>query len=147
MRTIFDGRDREALVARLRSIPPDRPGLWGRMTAPRMVCHLGDQVRCALGDIPTRVRPNFLRNRPLRYLFVHLLPWPKGVPTVPEMQSSVPETWKEDLESLEVLLRRAADRGPSAPWADHPAFGPLPGREWGWIIHKHVDHHLRQFGA
>jgi hypothetical protein len=29
----------------------------------------------------------------------------------------------------------------------HGFFGPLSGAEWGVSQYKHVDHHLRQFGA
>jgi len=30
---------------------------------------------------------------------------------------------------------------------DHPAFGRMNSRDWGTLVHRHVDHHLRQFGA
>jgi len=26
-------------------------------------------------------------------------------------------------------------------------FGKLSGKEWGELMYKHIDHHLRQFGA
>ena len=29
----------------------------------------------------------------------------------------------------------------------HAFFGKLTGEEWGRLMHKHIDHHLRQFGA
>jgi hypothetical protein len=29
----------------------------------------------------------------------------------------------------------------------HPFFGRLSGDEWGRLIYKHLDHHLRQFGV
>jgi hypothetical protein len=29
----------------------------------------------------------------------------------------------------------------------HAFFGPMTGEEWGITQYKHVDHHLRQFGA
>ena len=37
--------------------------------------------------------------------------------------------------------------GASHPLARHPAFGDLTHESWGVLLHKHVDHHLRQFGA
>lgn len=148
MRSIFDPEAVESLSRRLRTLSPDRPGRWGRMSAPQMVCHVGDQLRCAVGDMPAAPRRTPFRNRALRMLFVHLLPWPRGVlPTAPEMQSTTPDEWRADVDRVEALLRRARDRGPAARWPDHPAFGPLSGREWGWIVYKHTDHHLRQFGA
>jgi hypothetical protein len=29
----------------------------------------------------------------------------------------------------------------------HPFFGPLTSAEWDVLMWKHLDHHLRQFGA
>lgn len=76
------------------------------------------------------------------------MPWPKGVlPTLPEMQRTEPAQWSADVAAAEELFTRAAARGREAQWPDHAAFGRLSGREWGWLIYKHTDHHLRQFGA
>jgi len=113
-----------------------------------MLCHIADQMRVALGELPARSRRTPFRNRLIRLIAVHLLPWPKGrVPTLPEMQSTKPGTWEEDLARAEALLQEAAKRGAEAPWVEHPAFGPMSGREWGWLLYRHTDHHLRQFGV
>jgi uncharacterized protein DUF1569 len=29
----------------------------------------------------------------------------------------------------------------------HPFFGPMTAKQWAVIAHKHIDHHLRQFGV
>jgi hypothetical protein len=29
----------------------------------------------------------------------------------------------------------------------HAFFGKMTGAEWGELTHKHLDHHLRQFGV
>jgi hypothetical protein len=148
MRSIFDPATSASLDERLRSLSPSSQRLWGQMSAGEMVCHVGDQVRCALGDLPTKPRKNVLANSALRFVLVYLLPWPKGkLPTVPEMQSTRPEEWSTDLAATTEVLRRAAARGADADWAVHPVFGPLSGREWGRLIYKHMDHHLRQFGV
>lgn len=36
---------------------------------------------------------------------------------------------------------------PDASWADHPAFGDINGKDYGVLLYRHFDHHLRQFGA
>jgi len=148
MRTVFDPDARHSLIVRLRSLSPESQARWGRMNAPQALCHMADQVRCALGDIPTQPRRSILNNRLIRFFAVHLLPWPKGrIPTVPEMLTATPGVWEEDRSSLEALLERAAERGEDGEWTEHPAFGRLSGREWGWLIYKHTDYHLRQFRA
>ena len=32
-------------------------------------------------------------------------------------------------------------------WPENPVVGPLTGREWSHLMHKHLDHHLRQFSS
>jgi hypothetical protein len=44
-------------------------------------------------------------------------------------------------------LNAAAQRGVAVKWARHPAFGDVSGKLYGVFIHKHFDHHLRQFGV
>jgi hypothetical protein len=148
MRSIFNPADVASLQARLHSITATTPGLWGRMNAPQMICHVRDQMRCAIGELPAKRRKNILSNKLLRHVVVFMMPWPKGkLPTSPEMQTSQPTDWDEDLSITSDTLRRAAAADPDAEWAEHPVFGRLSGREWGRLIYKHTDHHLRQFGV
>ncbi len=146
-RTIFDPAARAALHARIGRLDPVSAARWGRFTAPRMVSHLIAAIRIAIGDEASRFRPSYLGNRAIRYLVIHVVPWPKGAPTAPEMLARVPEAWPADVASLQSLIERAAANGPSGTWAQHPAFGAISGRDWGVLIHKHVHHHLTQFGT
>jgi hypothetical protein len=146
--SMFDARCRRAMLERLRSIRPDSPRRWGRMLAPQMVMHLTDQMRHALGDCPVKARPGPLRWSAVRWASIYLLPWPKGRIKGPsEAFVSVPGAWEADVAGLEALLERFAARGPEGAWPDHALFGPMSGRDWGVFVHKHFDHHFRQFGA
>ena len=148
MQSIYDLPTVRELERRVRTLTPEAPARWGKLNAPRMLCHIGDQMRVALGDIPSTPRSGPLRNRALRMLFVHLLPWPKGrIPTVREMLTTEPLEWGSDREEVASLLHRCHERGPQGEWAEHPAFGRLSGQEWGWLLYRHTDHHLRQFGV
>ena len=119
------------------------------MNAPQMVCHCADQLRVALGDVPAKPTPvSLLQSRLVRQVLIYWLPWPKGkIPTAPEMQATEPDAWEGDLAALRRLVDRFAERRPDGDWPPHPAFGPLPGKEWGVLSYKHLDHHLRQFGV
>jgi hypothetical protein len=45
-------------------------------------------------------------------------------------------------------VRKFCDAGPAAAAGyPHALLGPLSGEEWGVLQHKHLDHHVRQFGA
>lgn len=147
MKSIFDPAARAELLARFDRIPRDAAPKWGKMNAPRMLCHVSDSLRVALGDKQVAVKKSFLSNRLMRWLLIYALPWPKGAPTSPEMLTTSPAEWEEDRRALRELVERVGARGPDAPWPPHPAFGGLSGRQYGHLMHRHLDHHLRQFGV
>jgi len=147
-RSLFDDDCQRTIVARLRSLTPETPRRWGRMSAPQMVAHLSDQMRHALGDVPVKARPGPLRWTPVRLASIYLLPWPKGRIKGPaEAFVTQPTSWDRDMAELETLVDRFAARGPRETWLHHALFGRMSGRNWGVFAHKHFDHHLRQFGV
>ena len=147
-RTVFDDSCRQTILARLRSLEPDAERRWGRMSAPQMIAHLTDQMHHTLGDSPVQARPGLLRWPPLRYVAIYLLPWPKGrIKGPPEAFMTQPKSWPADVAELEGLLERFTARGSLGDWPDHALFGRMSGRDWGVFVHKHFDHHLRQFGV
>lgn len=148
MRSIFEPEARAAIERRLACLTPDRAPRWGRFTAPRMLRHVGEQIRHALGELEARPVAGPMRHPPLNYLLIHVLPWPPGVAkSPPEFLAREPGAWQEDLASLRDLIERFATRGANAEWPESPVFGRLTGRDWGVLVHKHLDHHLTQFGV
>jgi hypothetical protein len=148
MKTLFDPSDRAALLARFDRLTPDSRPAWGKMNVGQMVCHVSDALRAALGDLPCAPKKSLLSNPVMRWLVIHHLPWPRGVPTSPELLSTPPAA---ELESDKQEFRRLAEafaaRGAQGITAVHPAFGDISGKTWGALMHRHVDHHLRQFGV
>ncbi|MBI3130905.1 MAG: DUF1569 domain-containing protein [Acidobacteria bacterium] len=148
MRTFFNPPDHQAILRRLANLSPDAPARWGRMDAPRMVAHLTDQMRHALGDIPSRPVPGLLRWAPIRFASIYLFPWPRGwVQGPPDAFISRPTAWDVDLAALRALVERFAEADPLGPWPPHALFGPMTGRDWGVFCYKHFNHHLTQFGT
>lgn len=161
-RTLLNPSSRARLHARLDRLSPESEPRWGTMSAERMVCHVVDHLRIALGDTEMQtakvtlrfgrrevsMSPGLLRFKPVRYLFVHRLPWPKGrFRAPPEMWRTAPGEWQADIASLHALIDRVGDRNPVEAWGRHPWFGSISGQEWGSVCWRHLDYHLRQFGA
>jgi len=147
-KTMFREGDRRDLLARLQGLSPQSPRRWGTMTAPRMVTHLIDQMRYTLGDIRVSARPGLWRFQPLKLVALYLLPWPKGrIDGPPELFVTRPSAWETDLTVLHSLIDRFVERDPGGAWPDHPLIGRLSGRHWGVFVHRHFDHHFRQFGV
>jgi DinB family protein len=147
MQTIWDERQRRALKERFAAVGADARPAWGRMSAPQMITHAADSLRMALGELACAPRRLPLRYTPIKQLVIYWLPFPKGAPTAPELLARVPGAWPADVADVAALLDRLGQRGPGGSFPDHPAFGRLTGRAWGVLISRHLDHHLRQFGA
>jgi hypothetical protein len=75
---MFDSSVRSAFQRRIAALRPDAQRRWGLMTAPQMVCHLSDQIRIALGHLPTQPVAGPLRYPPMKQIVIDVLPWPKG---------------------------------------------------------------------
>ena len=134
------------LRARFRRLTPEHQPLWGRLSAKKMVCHLGDQLAVALGDIPSDPKGGLLTKTVAKWLVLYVpFPAPQGkVKTVPEMLTTEPSDWEQDSSRFESLLSRLVDAKKVAP---HSVFGRLSHSQWGILAVKHIDHHLRQFGV
>jgi hypothetical protein len=146
MSSILVERDRRTLLVRFRKLTPEHQPSWGALNAKKMVCHLGDQLAVALGDIPSEPKGSLLTNTVAKWFVLYVpFPAPKGkVNTVPEMLTTQPSNWGQDSSRFESLLSRLVDAKALAP---HPAFGKLSRSQWGILAAKHIDHHLRQFGV
>ena len=144
--TLLDRDDCAALIQRLQRVRPDAAPAWGTLTAPRMLCHVADQMRVALGDVPCQPAHTLATRTLLKFLVVNTgLRPPRGkIRTAPEMLASQPATWDADVATCVELARRI---GAGSAHAVHPTFGPLSPEEWGRLSWKHVNHHLVQFGA
>lgn len=146
LRTLLDTENRRSILHRLHRLRPDSAPTWGRLDAPRMLCHVADQMRVGLGDIPSVPTHNAASRSLLRFFVVNTgIAPPRGkIETAPEMLSSAPSSWERDLSACIDLVERV---GRGSANAVHPAFGPLSAEEWGRLSWKHLNHHLVQFSA
>ncbi len=145
MPSLNNAVDREALVARLDRLTPDTKPLWGKMSAPKMLAHMTDAFRMALGDLPVKPKKiPLIGSFPFKQLVIFVLPFPKNSPTAPEIISRQPEAFDVERANAKTLLGRLAG---NVTYAAHPIFGTMTKNEWGALGYKHFDHHLRQFGV
>jgi hypothetical protein len=147
MKSLAHLETRREIQERIGRLRRDRAPLWGRMSAPQMVAHCADSIRMGLGQLPTKSKKLPLRYPPLKQLFVYWLPFPKGAPTAPELIARKPADWEKETDDLGKLVEAVGERNVQGVWPEHPAFGRLNGRAWCILGYRHLDHHLRQFGA
>jgi hypothetical protein len=147
MKSIYDESAQREVRDRITTLSPDCRAAWGKMSAPQMICHLSQSLQMALGELKTESKRLPIRYPPLKQLIVYVAPFPKNVPTAPELLERSPHDWQTDVAELTALVDRMGARRGSGAWPEHPAFGRLSERAWGVLTYRHMDHHLRQFGA
>jgi hypothetical protein len=146
---IFVDGDDISIVQRIgRLAPGDKRG-WGRMSLPQMLEHCCIQLKLALSILPyTGIEGLFLYRTALgRWLSLYVIPWPRGFETPSKMnmeKNGMPVLGFEDERNE--LLRLLEQVRQQATLAQHPFYGTLNRKDWGRLIWKNIDHHLRQYG-
>lgn len=147
MKSMWQESARQELQDRLANLTPERRAQWGQFTAPRMVAHITQSLKSSLGELAVQPKHTPLRYAPLKQLVIYWLPFPKNVPTVPELLARQPGDWSSDVAEVRALMDRFVTRNPKDAWPSHAAFGKMTGKQWGVLMYRHTDHHFRQFGV
>lgn len=148
MRSLWNEEARADIVTRVGRLTPESERNWGKMDCPTMVGHLASGLRMVLGERDLGPPRGPYRFAPMRYLIVHMVPWPKGKAKAPmEPQPRRPDQWEADKRDLLELIDRAAQAPADALAATHPLFGKMKHHDWGVLVYRHLDHHLEQFGV
>jgi len=151
MKRLNNLRDKAEIIRRLEMLGPEARGLWGRMSAHQMICHLKDCFQMALGEKKVRSIGNIFHKTILKWIGLNLpVPVPKARPTLPEIHQELggtrPVEFGRDFAELVRLIERFANRADGFDAAEHPILGRLSEEEWARWGYLHTDHHLRQFG-
>jgi len=149
MKNLFASSERQQILDRLDRLQAGATRQWGKMDAAQMCAHCVAALEVGTGDLARD--HSFIGKALGRFVKGSLLgekPFSKNSPTDPAFIVSDPRDFAKEKARLVEIVKRFGEAGASA--ADgrmHSFFGRLKGDEWGVLMHKHLDHHLRQFGA
>jgi hypothetical protein len=147
--SLFIPTDREALSLRLAALEPGAQRQWGKMDPAQMLRHCALSLVDPLGERP--VKQVFLGKLVTPFIRRAVFgdqPFRRNSPTDPAYVVSAPPDFEAERTRLATLIDQVVQRGPAkVEGVVHPFFGRLRGAEWGTLIYKHLDHHLRQFGV
>lgn len=146
---LYDAADRDAIMQRLSALTPSSPREWGKMNAAQMLTHCAMVMEIACGERPMkqiflgRLLAPFVRGMALGDQ-----PFRRNGPTGREFKILDERDFNAEHKRLCDLVDRFCTRGPAATeGVVHPFFGRLSAQEWGRLMYKHLDHHLRQFSV
>lgn len=151
MKTLQNNADLQEVRSRLTALTPQSQRRWGNMSVSQMLCHLTDSFRLTTGEKGGSQTGVWFQRNVIKHVALRLpIPWPKGVPTRPEMDQQLggtkPQEFQKDRQLLLVYLDRFCKQPRQYTPPPHPIFGTMTDWEWDRWAYLHLDHHLRQFG-
>ena len=150
MKNLFEPSRVQEVKERIARLAPGSQPQWGSMSVAQMLAHCSIGMDSASGDArPPRhwmgrmlgpiVKPLALRNDE---------PMKKNSPTAPIFLVKDERDFEAERTRLLDRIDKFAAAGPAGCTTHpHAFFGQLTPDEWAIQMYKHLDHHLRQFGA
>jgi len=151
MKTVRNEASRNDLIRRLNQLDREVKPLWGKMNVEQMLSHLVQTAEWPFVDSGVPDRSNLFTRTIVKPLVIYVLPMPKEVKLPAEADQLQNGRPPQGLEADRKLVIEALHKLGTLPKThdcrEHPYFGKLTPNQWALIAHKHIDHHLRQFGA
>ena len=151
MNSLFSDEGVRQLKYRITTLKPDSKGQWGKMDVAQMLAHCQAPLNVGIGghELP---KYNFFLRAIGRMVKNKLVKDDKPFKHSQPTDKSFVVGDKRDFEIEKTKLMEAVDKfsalGKSGKLKGaHPFFGKLSQAEWDKLQWKHLDHHLRQFGA
>lgn len=147
IKNLFDPAAKQEIIDRINKLTLQSQRQWGKMNAAQMLAHVQMPIGVALGT--NTVKGNWLM-RLILPLFKKMLyndkPYKQSLPTDKTFVMTG-ETKDFNLEKAKLLDMITRFTEANIVNEKHPVFGHLGKENWSKATWKHIDHHLRQFGA
>jgi hypothetical protein len=149
MQTLFQPATVEEVIARIGGLTPTTQRQWGKMDVAQMMAHCSGAIDMASGRVnPPRVLIGRLIGPFIKPIYTNDKPFSKNNPTAKKLLISDARDFVLEREQLELKIRQFQAGGEAqCTRHPHPFFGLFTPQEWARGMYKHLDHHLRQFGA
>jgi hypothetical protein len=147
---LFDPACATEITDRLDRVQAGSMRQWGKMTLPQAFAHMSGGLEIAVGDTKP---PRLFLGRIIGGLVKKMAlgndtPMRRNSPTVPALVITDERDFAAERDRLRTLVSRFVAGGRKGCTTEpHSFFGRLTPDEWGELMYKHIDHHLRQFSA
>ena len=149
MKNLFEVSASNEIRNRIASLTPESERRWGAMDVAQMLAHCSAWMAMAAGVTLQRqsllgrlfgkmAKKSILRPTPIR----------QNMPTDKSLVIADERVFASEQQRLLDAVKQFAESGPElCTIHPHSFFGFMTPSEWATMGYKHLDHHLRQFGA
>lgn len=149
MQNLFQQETAGEVISRIDELQATSAREWGKMDVAQMMAHCSAALDMACGNLnPPRIFIGRLIGPFVKPIFTNEKPFSKDNPTDKALVVSDQCDFLREREKLKQKVQQFQEGGEArCTRHPHPFFGALTPQEWGRGMYKHLDHHLRQFGA
>jgi hypothetical protein len=150
MKSLFNIDHNQEIINRINTMTPGAKPQWGKMNSAQMLAHCTAPLKMAHGEIKgKRGLIGFLFGKMAKKKFVNpAVVFDRNLPTDKNFMFPNASDFEAEKQKLIAKVKNFAEKGPDAITKDpHSFFGSMTPQEWDIIQYKHLDHHLKQFGA
>jgi len=149
MKNLFEKDASEEIIARIDRLQSAAPRQWGKMDVAQMMAHCSAAMEMASGQLnPPRMLIGRLLGPLVKPVYTNEKPFAQNNPTEKKLVVADQRDFQGERERLKACVRQFHEGGEAkCTRHPHPFFGALTPYEWSRGMYKHLDHHLRQFGA
>jgi len=146
--TIFNPANFLEIFNRTVNIKPDAQRQWGIMNMVQMLNHLKIATASGINIYKLRDESTFWWRVVLKFIALRILKrFPKNVRAAEGFKIEMNNALDFNTEKEEVLKILKKAYSSTYKTYRHPLFGIMSREEWGRLIYRHFDHHLRQFSS
>jgi hypothetical protein len=146
--SLFDSAGATEILRRIGTLTPGSRATWGKMDVAQMAAHCQRPLEVATGELELkRGLIGILFGKLAKKKLASAEPFKRGLPTAPQFVVRDARDFARERARLVELVGAFRRLGPTGLASEHPFFGPMTSADWDRLQWKHLDHHLRQFGA
>lgn len=149
MESLWNKNYQAVLLSRIEQLNKNSQRLWGKMDVAQMLAHINIAYKNAIGEEKVSRHPLSLivSLPPIKKLVIFGLPFQKNLMTAKEYVVLTPQNFQKNKEAFLKTFRKITENDSANQFSSHPIFGKMTYNEWGTLLSKHLDHHLKQFGV
>jgi hypothetical protein len=149
MKNLFEKETIDEVIGRIDGLQPAAQRQWGKMDVAQMLAHCSRALDMASGKLNLpRIFIGRILGPLVKPIYTNEKPFSQNSPTDKKLVISDVRDFASERERLKNCVWEFHQGGEAkCTRHPHPFFGALTPADWSRGMYKHLDHHLRQFGA
>ncbi|HUH74132.1 MAG TPA: DUF1569 domain-containing protein [Chitinophagales bacterium] len=149
MESLWNKNNQALLISRIEQLKDNSPRKWGKMDVAQMLEHINIAYKNSIDEVQVNKNPLsvIISLPPVKKLMIYGMPFLKNLPTAKEYIVKDSQDFEKNKEDFLKTFHKITQKGSDQTFVSHPIFGELSYEDWGALLSKHLDHHLKQFGV